>query len=296
MSGLQHVGGLTGGVGNPGMNIVIAVGRAARMGRFIRTTVIVEYAAKLDVCRVCQYFQPNYYLSEWRALRDMNRQKDTRSSLDRSSTSSRMPFVNNRPNSFGAENEIEPHRKRFFHDLARAVGISKEDSEDHVHSTHSARQMRRKAGQYSRDSSSHVGAAMRELTGQRVAIGVIVAILLNIVFTYKEDDATPVMTMILLHGQTSNERFANQALNIARSSVVPNLFSYERHNESGLILFDEYELDSGRAADDIRMRELLNVTISSDVADSIGMFDNRLYIKGNAMTVSYLYVKCISSL
>jgi hypothetical protein len=285
MSGLHRVGGLTGGVGNPGMNIVIAVGRAARMGRFIRTTVIVEYAAKLDVSR---YFQPNYYLSEWRALRDMNRQKDTRSSLDRSS--------NNRPNSFGAENEIEPHRKKFFHDLARAVGISKQDSEDHVHSSHSARQMRRKAGQYSRDSSSHVGAAMRELTGQRVAIGVIVAMLLNIVFTYKEDDATPVMTMILLHGQTSNERFANQALSIARFSVVPNLFSYERNNESGLILFDEYELDSGRTVDDIRMRELLNVTISSDVADSIGMFDNRLYIKGNAMTVSYLHVQCIRSL
>lgn len=261
------------------------------MGRFIRTTVIVEYAAKFDLC---QYFQPHLWLREWRAVRDLKVQKDTRTSLDRSSASTRMPSINNRP-SIRTENETEPHQKKFLHDLAKAVGISKDASEDHVrrnltHSANrSARQIRKKASYYSRDSSSHVGAAMRELTGQRVAIGVIVAMLLNIVFTYKEDDATPVMTMILLHGQTSNARCANNALNIARSSVVPNLFSYKRFNESGLVLSEEYELDSGRTFDHIRMREMLNVTVSSDIAESYGVFDNRLYIKGKAMTVSYLY-------
>ena len=297
ISGLHREAGMTGGVGNPGMDILVAVGRAARMGRFIRTTVIVEYAAKFDFC---QYFQPHHWLGEWRAMREAKKIKAMQENIH-SSTSSRMPIAGSfgastrhlaSTRNLGTEKEIEPHQRKFFHDLATAVGISKQESEEHVrrnvnHDAYqSARQKRKKASQYSRDSSSHVGAAMRELTGQRVAIGVIIAILLNVLFTYKEDDGTPIMTMILLHGQTRNEKFANMALNIARSSVVPNLLSYRRYNESGLLLSEEYELGSGRSLDDIRLREMLNITIASDIAETYGVFDNRMYIKGGAMTVS----------
>ena len=139
-----------------------------------------------------------------------------------------------------------------------------------------------------RDSNSHVGAAMRELTGQRVAIGVMLAMILNIVFTYTENDGTPVMTMILLHGQTKNGKFANKAMNIAKSSVVPNLFSYQRYNESDVLISENWTLDSGRTLADIRVREMLNITIHSNLADTNGLFDNRYVIKGGAMTVSHL--------
>ena len=291
VSGLHREMGITGGVGNPGLNILVAIGRAARMGRFIRTTVIVEYAAKLNLA---QYFYPRFWYgllhSRKKKLNKDRKMQDT----NRSSNSSMLRMTSG--SNLRVEKEPEPHQRQFFQDLAAAVGITNQASEEHVRRSQdmdaymSARQKRKKKmGQYSRDSSSHVGAAMRELTGQRVAVGVMLAILLNIAFTYKENDGTPVMTMILLHGQTRNEKFANKALNIARSSVVPNLFAYQRYNETDLLLSESYQLDSGRSFEDIRVREILNISISSDIADTYGMFDNRDHITGGAMTVSSSY-------
>eukprot|EP00956_Cyclotella_meneghiniana_P004350 scaffold5312_cov71-Cyclotella_meneghiniana.AAC.4 len=180
-------------------------------------------------------------------------------------------------------NETEPNKRQYFHDIALAVGITKKSSEEHIIKRQNTDEMRKKQRKM-RDSNSHVGAAMRELTGQRVAIGVMLAMILNIVFTYTENDGTPVMTMILLHGQTKNGKFANKALNIAKSSVVPNLFSYQRYNESDVLISENWTLDSGRTLADIRVREMLNITIHSNLADTNGLFDNRYVIKGGAMT------------
>ena len=52
-------------------------------------------------------------------------------------------------------------------------------------------------------AESQVGGAMRELTGQRVAIGILVALLLTATFTYVEEDATRPATMMILHAQTT---------------------------------------------------------------------------------------------
>lgn len=269
------------------MNILVAVGRAARMGRFIRTTVVVEYAARLNLNK---FFNPKYWCKKVHSFK-MNRNENVRG--PRTSTSSRSL------NGIGASihgpdfteptdnNETEPNKRQYFHDIALAVGITKKSSEEHIIKRQNTDEMRKKQRKM-RDSNSHVGAAMRELTGQRVAIGVMLAMILNIVFTYTENDGTPVMTMILLHGQTKNGKFANKALNIAKSSVVPNLFSYQRYNESDVLISENWTLDSGRTLADIRVREMLNITIHSNLADTNGLFDNRYVIKGGAMTVSHL--------
>ena len=275
-------------VGNPGVNILVAVGRAARMGRFIRTTVVVEYAARLNLN---QYLNPNNWCKNVRSSSlQMNQNENVR--VPRVSTSTRSL------NGIGASihgpdyneptdnDETEPRKRRYFHDIASAVGISKKASEEHIIKRQNTDEMRKKQRRM-RDSNSHVGSAMRELTGQRVAIGVMLAMILNILFTYTESDGTQVMTMILLHGQTSNGKFANKALNIAKSSVVPMLFSYKRYNESDVLIYENWTLDSGRTLEDIRVREMLNITIHSNIADTNGWFDNRYVVKGGAMTVSY---------
>jgi class 3 adenylate cyclase len=73
---------------------------------------------------------------------------------------------------------------------------------------------------------SQVGTAMRELTGQRVAIGIIMALVLTVLFTYTEDDATRPTTMIVLHNQTGNPLFVDKSLDVARQTAVPDLFLY----------------------------------------------------------------------
>ena len=89
--------------------------------------------------------------------------------------------------------------------------------------------------------------------------------------------------MILLHGQTRNDKYSNKALNIARSSVVPNLFWYQRYNDSGLVLSQTYELDSGRTLNDIRVREILNISVHSAGDTTIGLFDIRKNVNEQAL-------------
>ena len=264
ISGLHRRPGLGRTVGNPYLHILLVVGRVARMGRFVRTTVIVQYVAMLDVR---QYVFPRVCDS----CGGCSRRRMPVDTGGRSSTTTTL-----------GSNSIR-----------RASSTVHRDSQTSSDSPTVSK--RKRMSQYTRDSSSHVGAAMRELTGQRIVIGVIIATLLTVLFTYKEDDGTPVMTMILLHGQTRNEQFATKALTIARTNVVPNLFRYQRYNESNVFLSETYVLASGRSPEDIRLREMLNITIHSDMANTNGVFDVGNYIKGNAMTVILfsIYTSCL---
>ena len=114
---------------------------------------------------------------------------------------------------------------------------------------------------------SQVGTAMRELTGQRVAIGIIIALLLTVLFTYTEIDATRASTMIVLHNQTSNEQFANRSLAAAIGSSIPDLYSYELANgEVRNYTFPEVETP-------LRPRETYIVTIEgNDGGKTVGYF------------------------
>jgi hypothetical protein len=108
-------------------------------------------------------------------------------------------------------------------------------------------------------NESQVGSAMRDLTSQRVALGIIIALLLTVFFTYTEEDTTNPATMIVLHNQTSNPFFMEKALLAARSSSVPDLYSFVLRNHE-VIYFDGLN-KSHPQPPKLRPRELLNITV-----------------------------------
>ena len=127
---------------------------------------------------------------------------------------------------------------------------------------------------------SQVGSAMRELTGQRVVIGIVVALVLTVLFTYTEINSTAFSTMVVLHEQTQDTEYRNISLAAARKSAVPELFSYEDAN--GLVT--NYALADGVNPLDLRPREILNISVT-DVENmtSVGLFDMRQTKKDGAL-------------
>lgn len=124
------------------------------------------------------------------------------------------------------------------------------------------------------------GSAMRELTGQRVATGALLAVIMTVLCNWHERDTTRPMAMATLYGSTGvdDEGYAEFALNVARDSVLPDLFSYERVDRSdGTVLFArDYELANGDV-DDLRERDIMNVTVIKEGSDEVvyGLFDDR---------------------
>ena len=119
-------------------------------------------------------------------------------------------------------------------------------------------------------NESQVGTAMRELTGQRVAIGIILALAITVLFTYTENDATRASTMIVLHNQTGNAKFASPSLNGARASSVPDLYYYELSN--GTKCYWSVE-ENGFYPDQLRPREKYLVKVQSTHGNTtVGMF------------------------
>ena len=89
--------------------------------------------------------------------------------------------------------------------------------------------------------------------------------------------------MSVLHGQTSNTKFAKQAVDTARESIIPNLYYYERNDtRTGVdVLFDE----TNSVTADLRQRELLYVTFNSTDSGVIteGHFNIGKYVKQRAI-------------
>jgi hypothetical protein len=96
----------------------------------------------------------------------------------------------------------------------------------------------------------------------------------TVLFSWGETDTTSIMTMLTLFGQTANERNAESSVNIARSSVIPTLFRYTRADGTIITFSGTYGLSSGDV-NDLRDREILNVTIYMDGSDvfTTGLFD-----------------------
>jgi class 3 adenylate cyclase len=127
---------------------------------------------------------------------------------------------------------------------------------------------------------SQVGSAMRELTGQRVAIGILVALVVTVLFTYTENDATRPATMIVLHAQTRNPNYAQRSLDAARASSIPDLFSYQYAN--GTI----QEFLVGDTPDqELRPREILRISVedSTGLIKTVGLFAYRSELKQEAL-------------
>ena len=131
----------------------------------------------------------------------------------------------------------------------------------------------------SRKRESQVGSAMRELTGQRVAIGIIVSLIMTVLFTYTENDATRPATMIVLHNQTGNSLYAERSLAAARSSSIPDLFSYQYANNE-TIDFPVKDEDTT----ELRDREILRITVEdSNGRTTAGWFTLRHELKQEAV-------------
>ena len=128
-----------------------------------------------------------------------------------------------------------------------------------------------------RKKESQVGSAMRELTGQRVAIGIIVALILTVLFTYSENDATWPSTMIVLHNQTGNALFADVAIQAARASSVPKLYQYNFSNGQSRSYNDVEDTTI------LRDFEIVKISITDAFnLTTIGLFDNRAGRKNEA--------------
>lgn len=130
-------------------------------------------------------------------------------------------------------------------------------------------------------NESQVGGAMRELTGQRVAIGIILSLVLTVIFTYAEGDSTRNTTMIVLHIQTAHPIFANASIEAARDSSVPDLYQYDQYGESGDNSTQSYEINStqsyetltGEDASDLRNREILQISVTDTIGrKTVGWF------------------------
>lgn len=154
-------------------------------------------------------------------------------------------------------------------------------------------------------AESQVGGAMRELTGQRVAIGILVALLLTATFTYVEQDATRPATMIILHAQTTGtsfsqdgtfvtqpppERWKNLALGAARATSIPDLYQFDIANGKSVEFVVAEEKDN-----DLRPRERLQITVQStnftsptnSKMKSVGWFAYRTEQRNQALVQLY---------
>ena len=111
------------------------------------------------------------------------------------------------------------------------------------------------------EAETQVGRAMAQVTGRRLAITVLMSLLLTILFTYVETDATRTSTMIILHGQTtgnyanSNSTVAEKALNAARRSSVPGLFQYNVSDG------ESFEFAVNMKVEELREREQVKIVV-----------------------------------
>eukprot|EP00547_Thalassionema_nitzschioides_P005744 CAMPEP_0194219518 /NCGR_PEP_ID=MMETSP0156-20130528/26170_1 /TAXON_ID=33649 /ORGANISM="Thalassionema nitzschioides, Strain L26-B" /LENGTH=849 /DNA_ID=CAMNT_0038949213 /DNA_START=500 /DNA_END=3046 /DNA_ORIENTATION=- len=139
------------------------------------------------------------------------------------------------------------------------------------------RRTRMSAG--NRRQESQVGSAMRELTGQRVAIGIILALILTVLFTYTEGDATRSSTMIVLHEQTKYLTYANASVHDAHSSSIPDLYRYVFADGESITL----PLEEDYTVEDLRDKEIMQITVQGPSRKTIGYFDNRQQQKYSAV-------------
>ena len=117
---------------------------------------------------------------------------------------------------------------------------------------------------------SQIGSAMHEMTMRRVVIGMLIAVIFNVVFAYLERSRTSKLTvvtihnaMVLLQESGTNEPLSNYGRNltaIARLSSAPELCTFQftsaNQNYTDSYCEDQY-------LDDIRNREMLRISVCS---------------------------------
>ena len=122
---------------------------------------------------------------------------------------------------------------------------------------------------------SQVGSAMGELTGQRVASGIIFSLILTILFTYQERDSTRHTSMVVLHEQIlrfPNYNHAKRALYAARknSDLLEDMYFYDGGSDDL-----QFEFKPTRPLSSLRDREKLRITVENSRGETEAMFDYR---------------------
>ncbi len=127
-------------------------------------------------------------------------------------------------------------------------------------------------------ADSQVGTAMAEVTGQWVATIILIGLVLTILFTYHERDATRPSTMVVLHGQVMSGgdlSAARKAVNTSAKSVIQGLYVYKGKSSE----FDEtfaFQPTPGFNEMMLREREKLRIVVMDAVGRRTeGIFDNR---------------------
>mmetsp|Transcript_20885 Transcript_20885/g.45261 ORF Transcript_20885/g.45261 Transcript_20885/m.45261 type:complete len:875 (-) Transcript_20885:15-2639(-) len=295
-------------------SLVLTIGRVGLMARFIRTSVLVQISSSSFWLR---YFLPRYWILKLTSKREVESKNNLASQRALASTSTGRAerrtsdplsvsslgdskMVNRRSMQPETEGQLETFtegsepdapedsklssKKDFFKGFRKKspdVGADTLGSKSTLFGKNK-----------SKDSRSHVGAAMRELTGQRVATGILLALIVTLICNWYEEDTTKVMTMLTLHSQTANAKFAEFSVNIARASVIPTLFNYTRANEMSTIFSETYELSNGNNLNDLREREILIVDVRMNGSDvyTYGKFDN------SQVTIEHARVELVTTI
>ncbi|KAL7549881.1 hypothetical protein ACHAWF_013139 [Thalassiosira exigua] len=293
-------------------SMTLTVARVGLMARFIRTSVLVHITSSFPVAM--RFFHPQYW---WRRLRSWCRRRSQgnqaiiservlansskvkgspideshRSDISVSTLGDSQRHSGRSSRKFSAS-QLELQLESFPEETqSQALGQSTRRTSakslfgrfslrgaSTPHRTGAESGSTLFGGSNPKDSGSHVGAAMQHLTGQRIATGVLLALLITLICNWHESpDQTETKTMFTLHGQTANLRFAALSVNAARTSVIPTLLSYERAYTNGTIIFyEKYVPDV--ALNSLREREKLNINVIAEDYSSVfteGLFDNR---------------------
>jgi hypothetical protein len=121
---------------------------------------------------------------------------------------------------------------------------------------------------------SQVGSDMRVATGQRVAIGTLLVLVVCVLCTYTENSLISVKTMAVLHTLTMNPAYRERALYAARNSSVPTLYEYKPANGIKLVF---------PTPPNPRDRDIVNVTMKENSEISFGLFDNSRSVREEAV-------------
>jgi hypothetical protein len=245
---------------NRNFKLTPIIGRAARLARFIRPSAAVKISRSLNILNIIQ---------------------KVRTWWNRNSRSRTMNWLFHRLCfCFGSCYERHLERDDAAVVIQRAWlkynGYNKlPDKRRSLASYRSMKNMsrlstaghRRGEGKKSKSKNhedSQVGAAMRELTAQRIVIFIMVALFLTVLMTYREYNASAIEAMKMLHHQTFFSNYSNSALAAVRESILPTMYMYNFSNGSvANWTLEDYNMD------DLRNNEKMNITIYSTVVDEI---------------------------
>jgi len=291
--------------------LLIALLRTARVNRFIRASAVVKISSKIN-----WYWIPTtieFLISKLFCLRPKSTVPPAERRSDRQSR--HLPSFACRKLCFSFRDENDDLQNDAAAKIQRAWRISN----GYTSTNESLSALKFKSNKSSfvslsnsiyqspgrHDSNSQVGNAMRELTGQRVAVGIMIALVLTSLFTYQETDNALQSIMIVLHYATQNSTYATLTLETASkfllTSKTVRLCEYTIFDEDNTV---EKDFCADSDWNMLRDFEKLiievctsqgNNSIECGEVKTLGKFDTSGFVRGLAyinllFTISVLFI------